>query len=151
MKKARIAAQSRARLDERLTQYGTADRYLPPGRGWIRAVRQALGMTTAQLALRMGIRQPSIVNLEQSEEKGSIELATLRRAAEALNCTLVYALIPKKPLEAMVRERARAFMRRRRGPVEHTMLLEDQQVKDGGMEGQIDDAVRETNPRLFWD
>ncbi len=151
MKTSRIAAQSRARLDERLAQFGTAERYLPPSRGWIRAIRQALGITTAQLAKRMGIRQPSIINLEQSEEKGSIELATLRRAAEALDCTLVYTLIPNKPLEAMVRARARAFMRRRRRPVEHTMLLEDQQVKDSVTEAQIDDAVRETNPRLFWD
>lgn len=151
MKTSRIAAQSRARLDERLAPFGTAERYLPPGRGWVRAIRQAIGMTTAQLAKRMGVRQPSIINLEQSEEKGSIELATLRRAAEALDCTLVYTLIPNKPLEATIRERARAFMRRRRRPVEHTMLLEDQQVKDSVTEAQIDDAVRETNPRLFWD
>ncbi len=85
-------------------------------------------MSTAQLAKRLGIKQPSLVALEQSEAKGTIELATLRRAAEALDCTLVYALVPNKPLETTVRDRARAFARRRRGPVEHSMLLEDQKV-----------------------
>src|SRR5688572_16631363 len=95
----RIAAQSRARLDERLAQFGPAEQYRPPNRGWIRAIREALGMTTAQLATRLGVRQPSVVAIEQSEERGSIELATLRRAAEALNCSLVYALVPKQPLE----------------------------------------------------
>lgn len=151
MKTARIAAQSRARLDERLAQFGAAERFQPPSRGWTKAIREALGMTTAQLAERMGVRQPSVVNLQMSEENGTIELATLRRAAAALDCTLVYALIPNKPLETTIRERARAFLRRRRQPVEHTMLLEDQQVKDGLTDAQLDEALRETNPRLFWE
>ena len=147
----RIAAQSRARLDERIAQFGGAERFQPPSRGWLKAIREALGMTTAQLGKRMGIRQPSVVNLEMSEEKGSIELATLRRAAAALDCTLVYALIPNKPLDTTIRERARAFLRRRRRPVEHTMLLEDQQVKDGLTDAQLDEVLRETSPRLFWE
>jgi len=55
-------------------------------------------------------------------------MATLRRVAEALDCRLVYALVPNQPLETTIRERAGAFVRRRRQPVEHTMLLEDQEV-----------------------
>jgi predicted DNA-binding mobile mystery protein A len=151
MAKARIAAQSRVRLDERFRQFGPADRYRAPARGWVRAIREALGMSTAQLAKRLGVRQPSVVGLERSEEKGSIELATLRRAAEALDCSLAYVLVPNELLETTIRERARAFLRRRRRPVEHTMLLEDQQVKGTESEVQVDDIIRETNPRLFWD
>ena len=83
MKKARLAAQSRSQLDERFRELGPANRYTPPVRGWIKALREALGMSTAQLAKRLGIRQPSLVALEQSEAKGTIELATLRRVAEA--------------------------------------------------------------------
>ena len=73
-------------------------------------------MSTAQLAKRLGVRQPSIVDLERSEEKGSIELATLRRVAEALDCSLVYAFVPNQPLEMTIRARARALLRRRRQP-----------------------------------
>src|SRR6516225_12018564 len=123
MKTSRLAAQSRARLDERFKEMGTVARYSPPVRGWIKAVREALGMSTAQLAKRLGVKQPSVVDLEQSEAKGSIELATLRRVAEALDCKLVYALVPNKPLETMIRDRARLFAQRRRKPVEHSMLL----------------------------
>lgn len=108
-------------------------------------------MSTAQLAKRLGIRQPSLVALEQSEAKGTIELATLRRVAEALDCTLVYAIVPNKPLETTLRDRARAFARRRRAPVEHSMLLEDQKVTAQDAEARLDEIVRETNPRLFWD
>lgn len=147
----KLTAQSRLQLGERFKQMGSADHHAPPVRGWIKAIRQALGMTTAQLAQRMGVRQPSVTALEQSEVKGTIELATLRRAAEALDCTLVYALIPNKPLEATIRERARAFARRRWRPVEHSMLLEDQQVKRKDSEAELEDIIRETNPRRFWD
>jgi predicted DNA-binding mobile mystery protein A len=151
MNRARNAAQSRMHLDERCKELGPVTRYSPPLRGWIKAVREALGITTAQLAKRLGMKQPSVVAIEQSEAKGTIELATLRRVAEALDCTLVYALVPNKPLETTIRDRARAFGRRRRGPVEHSMLLEDQRVRGKDAEAQLDEIVRETNPRLFWD
>ncbi|HXM44409.1 MAG TPA: mobile mystery protein A [Bryobacteraceae bacterium] len=151
MNKARLAAQSRSHLDARFRELGPATRYNSPVRGWIKAVREALGMTTAQLARRLGVKQPSVVAIEQSEGKGAIELATLRRVAEALDCTLVYAFVPNKPLEAMVRDGARQFVCKRREPVEHSMWLEDQQVKGKDSEARLDEVVRETNPRLFWD
>jgi predicted DNA-binding mobile mystery protein A len=151
MKSARIAAQSRDRLDERFAQIRAADRLRPPARGWIKAIREALGMSTAQLAQRMGVRQPSIVGLERSEAEGRIELASLRRVAEALDCTLVYALVPNTPLATTVRERARALLRRRRQVVEHTMLLEDQQVSDRITEAHVEDVLRSTSPRLLWE
>src|SRR5665213_2664779 len=141
MDKARLAAVSRAHLDERLKQFETVSGYTAPVRGWIKAIREAVGMTTGQLARRLGVKQPSVVAIEQSEARESIELATLRRVAEALDCTLVYAFVPKKPLETIVRERA---------PVEHSMLLEDQAVTGKDVEKHLDEIVRETNPRLFW-
>lgn len=151
MKSARLAAQSRARLDPRLAQFGQAEQYRAPSRGWIRAIRKALGMSTTQLAKRLGVRQPSVVDLERSEEKGTIAVATLRRVAEALDCTLVYALIPNQPLETMVRVRARALLRQRRQPIEHSMLLEDQDVAEPLSDRQVEDVIRETSPRRFWD
>jgi predicted DNA-binding mobile mystery protein A len=151
MKKARSAAQSRAHLDQRLSDFGPVARYSAPVRGWIRAIREALGMTTEQLARRLGVKQPSIVQLEQSEVKGTIELATLRRVAAALDCTLVYAFVPKKSLEETVRARARNFIRRRRAPVEHSMLLEDQKVQGKAEEARLDEVLRETSPSRFWE
>jgi predicted DNA-binding mobile mystery protein A len=151
MRKAQSAAQSRARLDQRLSDFGSVARYNPPVRGWIKAIRAALGMTTEQLAHRLGVKQPSIVQMEQSEMKGSIELATLRRAAAALDCTLVYAFVPKKSLEEMVRVRARTFIRHRRASVEHSMLLEDQKVQGKTEEARLEEVLRETSPSLFWE
>jgi predicted DNA-binding mobile mystery protein A len=151
MEKSRRASQSRRQLDRRFRNLRPPGRYATPVRGWIKAVREALGMSTSQLAQRLKIKQPSLVQLEQSEAKGTIELGTLRRVAEALDCTVVYALVPNKPLETMVRERARAFARKRREYVEHSMLLENQKVASKNLETQIDEIIREKNPRLFWD
>jgi predicted DNA-binding mobile mystery protein A len=151
MIKSRLAIHARLQLDKRFRELGPASRFESPVRGWIKAIREALGMSTLQLAQRLKIKQPSLVDLEKSEAKGSIELATLRRVAEALDCTLVYALVPNKPLETMVRDRARAFTRKRREQVEHSMLLEDQKVTSKDAEARLDEIVRETKPSLFWE
>jgi predicted DNA-binding mobile mystery protein A len=150
MEKSKRTAQSRAALDKRFRDAGSVMDYKPPVQGWIRAIRDALGMSAAQLAQRLGVRQPTVTTLEQSESKGTIELASLRRAAEALDCRLVYALVPNKPLDAIIREKARAFAHRRFEPIEHSMLLEDQKVA-GQSPDRFDEILRETNPRLFWD
>jgi hypothetical protein len=64
----------------------------------------------------------------------------------------VYALVPNKPLEATIRDRARRFARRRLEPVEHSMLLENQKAtKARYSKARMDEIIRETNPRLFWD
>ena len=115
-----------------------------------RAIREALGMSTAQLAKRLGTKQPTLVGIEQSEARGTIQLATLRRAAEAMNCTLVYALVPNESLETMVHERARKLARQRLRAVEHTMRLEDQSVRPEDLEERIDAFSREIRPRELW-
>jgi predicted DNA-binding mobile mystery protein A len=151
MNRAKLVAKSRSRLDARFQKMRPVSQHTPPVRGWIRAIRSAVGMSSAQLAKRLGIKQPSVVALEQSEVKGSIELATLRRVAEALGCTVVYSLVPNKPLETMVRDRARTVVRTRRAAVEHSMLLEDQAVSTADSEAQLDEFIRETKPSRLWD
>ena len=151
MTKTKLAAHSRSQLDGRFKQIGPVSRFAVPVRGWIKAIRGGLGMSSQQLAKRLGVKQPSVVAMEQSEAKGTIELATLRRVAEALDCTLVYALVPNKPLETIVRNRARILLRRRHAPVEHSMLLEDQAVSAKDSEARLDEFVRETNLSRLWD
>lgn len=144
-------ARSRAILDRRFADIGPADRFARPARGWIKAIRSALGMTSAQLANRLGVKQPTVVAIERSEEHGNIRLSTLRRAAEAMNCTLVYALVPNEPLEITIRERARRIARRRLQSVEHSMLLENQNVPTADVEARIDAYARDIDPRRLWD
>lgn len=66
-----------------------------PSKGWIRAIREALGMSLRQMASRLGTSAPGARKLEESEANGTISLKSLRRAAEALDCIIIYALVPK--------------------------------------------------------
>lgn len=114
-------------LDKRFASLRSLAVQRPP-RGWLRAVRDALGMTTAQYARRLGVSQPRIVELERSEVNGGVSLRTLERAAEALGCRLVYVLLPERPLAETVDERARLLADKELASVQHTMRLEDQAV-----------------------
>ena len=115
-----------------------AEAFARPPRGWVKAIREALGMTTAQLAKRLGISQPSVVGLEKAEAAKVITLETLERAARALDCTLVYALVPRKPLETILRERAREKARERLRTISHSMSLEDQHVHEEDEHEQLE-------------
>jgi predicted DNA-binding mobile mystery protein A len=100
-------------------------------------------MTGVQYAARLKIRPQSLEALERSEATGAIQLKTLRRAAEALDCTLVYALVPNSSLEEAVRARARKIAVRDLGRVAHTMKLEAQSTSDANLEDRIEAYIRD--------
>lgn len=120
--------RARYSLDKKLNPLRNSEAFIRPPRGWIRAIREALGMTTAQFGKRMSVTQPRAVQIEQAEKDGSISLQSLQRAASALDCQLVYAFIPNESLEERVRERARALAVKHLHSVSHSMALEDQSV-----------------------
>ena len=115
-------------LDRRFAALRPLAKQPRPPKGWLRAIRDALGMTTAQFARRLDVSQPRIIELEQSEISGKVTLNTLQRAAEALGCRLVYTLIPERPLAKIVRERIDDVAKRQLADIAHTMRLENQLV-----------------------
>lgn len=149
-----MAALARKHLDRRLTALRrTADLARPP-RGWIKAIREALGLTTAQLARRLGVSQTRVSRMEHGEMENTLTLKSLRQAAEAMNCTLVYALVPNEPLEQMVHKRAGVIADRRLARTHHTMKLENQALAHPDLEAERARLVRELiegNPRQLWE
>src|SRR5947207_15458921 len=79
-----------------------------PQKGWIRAIREATGITVRDMAKRLR-KAPSVAaHLESSEAEYRITVGKLREAADALGCRLVYALIPRNgSVLELVEERAR--------------------------------------------
>ena len=145
------SAIARRHLDERLNQVSFSN-LSPPPRGWIRAIREALGMSAAQLGRRIGISQPSVVELEESEATDRIKLSTLRRAAAALNCKLVYAIVPDDPLEMMVQNRSKHLAEADLSRVERTMALENQTVTDpDARQRDLEALLAQINIRKLWD
>jgi predicted DNA-binding mobile mystery protein A len=123
-------------IDKTLSSWRSLPR-LPPTGGWLRAVRQTLGMTTRQLAKSVGVTQGAVVDAERNEAKGDITLATLQRYAAALGCELSYVLVPKRPLREMVEERADRIARDQVSRVRHSMALENQQTGKEHLELQV--------------
>jgi len=124
----------------------------PPPRGWIRAIRDALGMTTRNLAARAGVSAPRITQIEQAEVTGAPTLATLERTAAALGCRLEYVLIPEQPLHQMVQQRARQVAAELHADVTHTMALEGQTLTEDAHQQlleQLTDQAAAT--RGLWD
>jgi predicted DNA-binding mobile mystery protein A len=123
-------------LDEALLQWHALPR-ARPGKGWLRAIRQALGMTTRQLAKAVGVTQAAVVDVERTEAKGDITLATLQRYAAALGCEVSYALVPKRSLRETVEERADHLAREQVSRVRHSMALEDQLTSQDHLEREV--------------
>ena len=142
---------ARKRLDERFDVIRPLGDTPRPHRGWIRALRDAIGMSGSDLAARMGISPKTVPDIERSEVAETIKLETLRRAANALNCDLVYVLIPRTSLDTMVADQARRKALTHLDPVAHHGLLEDQAVSDEGFEVQINElAERFVDKRGLW-
>lgn len=147
--------RSYEQLDRRFAELRPLiERAVRPSRGWIRAVRDALGMTTAQLARRIGVTQPRIVEMEKAEVGGSITLQNLERAAEAMGCHVIYLFVPVKPLTETVQQRAAEMAEQQLAAVEQTMQLENQGVTD---KARRDEARAELvnqllrRPARLWD
>jgi predicted DNA-binding mobile mystery protein A len=141
-------------LDQRFSGLRPLAKSQRPPKGWLRAIRDALGMTTSQFAKRLGVSQPRVIKLEKAEVDGSVTLHTLQRAAEALGCRFVYALIPEKPLAEIMRQRAALLADRQSAAVEHSMRLEDQAVKDKHAAGALrEQMIQELmrHPSRLWD
>ena len=103
-----------------------------PARGWLRAVREAIGLKQETVAQKIGVTRPSYADLESSEARASISLSSLARAAEAMECELVYFIIPRDLVAKTFGELAL-----RHDPAmkhlhasEHSMALEGQAVGD---------------------
>ena len=140
--RAQDRASARKQLDKRLNKLRNSDALSRPPRGWIKAIRDALGMTTTQFGKRLGVSQSTALGFEKSEVSKGITLETLERAARALDCRLVYALVPSKPLELLVEDQARELAKKWLLATSHSMALEDQRVDATDEQGHLERLVQ---------
>jgi predicted DNA-binding mobile mystery protein A len=146
-------AIARRVLDRRLRGLRNQEEAMArPAGGWIRAVRQALGMSTDQLGERLGTTRQAVLSLESSELHDGIRLSSLRRAAEAMDCRLVYAFVPHISLEQSVQQQAMRVAAAESGRVDQTMLLEDQRLDEEEARQQLQERAADlVGHRRLWD
>ena len=141
-------------LDASLAQFVPLRNLQPPKKGWIRAIRDALGMSGRQLGERMDVSKMWVGDMERLEASGATSLKTLRRAAEAMDCALVYALVPKSSLKETLLKQARRKVRQDMTRASHTMALEDQALTQDEIGKATETAAAsllDKIPKKFWD
>jgi predicted DNA-binding mobile mystery protein A len=141
-------------LDDALVPFSSLRSRPPPPKGWLRSIREALGMSLRQVAERAGVSKTSVQSAELNEAKGTIQLDSLQKLADALDCDLVYALVPRSSLAGILEGQARANAERIVGRVSDSMDLEAQGVAESERQRQIHELaatiIRERG-RDFWD
>lgn len=110
-------------------------------------------MPRRELGRRMGVGEKRVAQLEEGEAEGRLTLDSLARAAEALDCELVVAVVPRRPLERVITERrerlAADWLKSR---VLHTMEIEAQGVRlDQLPSGLIQEVERQFPDDRLWD
>jgi len=143
----------RQQLDKKLHNFAALKDSPPPVRGWIRAIRDALGMTGEQLARRIGVQKQRVTALEKGEAAGTVTINSMKKAAAAMDCVFVYALVPRDSLESNVERHARRYAKKIHATVQHSMTLEQQGLNEGesdyGIQANTDKFVRDTSKDIW--
>jgi len=143
----------RQQLDKKLQNFVGLKDSPPPVRGWIRAIRDALGMTGEQLARRIGVQKQRIAALEKGEAAGTVTINSMKKAAAAMDCVFVYALIPRDSLESNVERHARKYAERMHAAIQHSMTLEQQGLtvdeSGEGIQKNTEKFVRDTTKDIW--
>jgi predicted DNA-binding mobile mystery protein A len=149
-----LSRLKRLQLDDALRPLRSAELASPPRSGWIRAIREALGMTQPQLAARVGVSRQSVQDFEEAEAERRITLESLDRLARAMGCRVVYAVVPEGgSLEDLRQRRADKLAEALLKPIDHSMKLEAQGVSESERERQrklLAEALLQGSPRKLW-
>ncbi len=145
---------AREQLDNTLKQFESLKNIAAPNKGWIRAIRNVIGMTGNQLANRLNINKQRVSRIEHDEKLGRVKIETLRKVADALDCVFVYSFVPRDSLEKMVKEQAELIAKKRMAKSNQMMRLEKQELSKEEKEKVLQELINEivdTMPKSLWD
>lgn len=145
----------RNQLDDKMLLLQNAAELIPPGSGWIHAIRYGINMSLRQLAQRLSITPQSVKEIEEREKQGTVSLMVLKRVAEALDMKFVYGFIPKEQsLERMIEKKAAEMAEKLVSKASIHMGLEDQGLSEDRLKRAVDQKAREFKekvPKMLWD
>jgi len=126
-----------------------------PLEGWLRTVRNALGMSGAQLARKMGVTRARVAQAERAERSGGITLKSMQATAEAMGCRFVYAIVPPERIEDIIMAQARKKAMAVVGTASKHMALENQTLPNDKIAQEVErltqEIAREMPPDLWND
>ena len=142
-------------LDQKLQPFSESGKVLVPERGWINTIRTTLNMTMAQLGAKLNITRQGVKRIEESEANRTITLNSLKDVANAMDLTLVYALVPKNgTINDLIQVKAEKLARRIVLRTNQNMKLEDQEIGDEKIAKTIKelaDEIKREMRKSLWD
>ena len=149
--KKKSLVNQRKLLERKIEQWLPLRRDRVPPSGWLKAIRGALGLSTRQLASRLGVAQTAVMQFEKGEVKGTVSLETVEKIARAMNCTFVYAIVPDEnfsSLESVLDQRAMQAAQKIVSKVDQTMRLEEQGISTERLADQVKELAVELKLRM---
>jgi len=136
-----VLKQYQNKVNQALKQFG--DYVTPLPEGWLKTVRKALGMSGSQLAKRLGVTKGRVSQAESAERSGSATLKSMQSMAQAMDCRFVYAVIPEKEIESVIRDRAVLKAKEQIKVASTQMALEAQSLNDEQLTFAVDQLAAE--------
>lgn len=143
-------------IQQKLNLFSKLNEPMPPS-GWVKAIRGSLGLTIRQLAERVGVGHGSIAKLEKRETKRKVTIESLENAARAMDCKVVYAIVPIESgntLDDIIKNKAYEAARKVMKDVAHTMRLEKQGTSEKQIQKEIERVAQElveSNDARIWE
>jgi len=142
-------------LNEKLAQLTVLQHVIIPPIGWIKAIRNGIGMSMEQLGKKLSITKQGVMDIEKREKEGAVTIKSMQELAKALDLKFVYGFVPNAgSLEQMIENRALEIATKIVERTSTTMKLEDQ----ANSKERIENAIKERSseiinktPKILWD
>ncbi len=142
-------------LNEKLEKITVLNNLVVPPIGWIKAIRNGLGMSMEQLGKKLSISKQAVMDMEKREKVGAVTLKSMQELAKAMDMQFVYGFIPNDgSLEQMIEKRALEIAKTIVQRTANTMKLEDQANSKERIEKAIKERAAEIinkTPKILWD
>jgi predicted DNA-binding mobile mystery protein A len=142
-------------LNEKMGQLTVLQHVIVPPIGWIKAIRNGIGMSMEQLGKKLSITKQGVMDIEKRENEGAITIKSMKEIAMAMDMQFVYGFVPKAgSLEQMIETRALEIASKIVERTSTTMKLEDQANSKERVEKAIKERASEIinkTPKILWD
>ena len=142
-------------LKEKLAQLTVLQHVNVPPIGWIKAIRNGIGMSMEQLGKKLSITKQGVMDIEKREKEGAVTIKSMQELAKALDLKFVYGFVPYAgSLEQMIENRALEIATKIVERTSTTMKLEDQANSKERIENAIKERASEIinkTPKILWD
>ena len=142
-------------LNEKMLQLAGMKHVIIPPIGWIKAIRNGIGMSMEQLGKKLSITKQGVMDIEKREKEGAITIKSMQEIAKAIDMQFVYGFVPVAgSLDQMIEMRALEMARKIVQRTSTTMKLEDQVNSKERIEKAIKERAAEiinNTPKILWD